>query len=285
MWDAVRAGMHWLDWPYFSIRLNSLELRLLEELKKVLPPQGRDILSKQVAGINRVHRSRPDRKEVNCYRRPSWDDVPKFPSAPQETKTSIVRFTVPGAGAWRVELHIVAGHFFSLTFDRSPKAIAGRRAGVVIDSVKILDDPMAPQKGEPERDVLRPFTGWLKDLAARHGLKDPTPPLAASERTRRRQRLAAALPGDYMTMVEQTDGFLVSGCSVLGLEEVYPVTLPDENYYVLADVRGEGILAVRKDSDDPSVYFVLHDGDATRKLGGSFQAALESVLAESVARA
>lgn len=285
MLETIRAGLHWLDWPYFSVRLNALELRLLAELGKVLPPQAREILSKQVEGINRVHRSRPDGKEVNCYRKPSWDDIPKFPSGAQDVKAITIRFKVPGVGSWRADLDIVAGHFFSITFDRSPKSITNRGADVVIESVRIHDDPMAPPAGEPEREALRPFSGWLKALSERHEIREPSPPLASTERERRLSRLTAKLPVDYPELVSQTDGLVVGNCSVLGLAELHDVVLPDANYYMLGDVHGQGALGVRQDSRDAAVYFLPYEGEKPRPIGDSLRDALEALLPAAMAKA
>jgi hypothetical protein len=274
----------------------SLEKRVIKEVEARLEPDAAKLFERQVADINLVQRQAG--RETTCYTirngKPLRDASLRFPNRSQELKLATVRFKLPEASAeWSAELYLVRGHFFSIAFSADPKAIEARGVDLIMTAIEIAADPMheAVEEvthdetgGEASRDTngetsgQAKLSGWLREWAEKYHLHSLRAPLEEAERARLRARINAALPADYLELSAQCDGLALENFSILGLSDVYPVVMPDADYFVLAQLKDRGVLALRADAG-LEIYYLAFDGGEVVPLGNSFRHSVESLLA------
>lgn len=260
--------------------LRPLERKLIDALVAALSPEAGGILARQVELVNRVQRHASD-KEVNLYRmhwgRPSREGVPLFPVAVPEVKLASITYAVGGRPAKsRVDLWVVNGRLFSLTFQQSPKGVDAD--DIEVRDVKLLADPMVPAEAAKPRPLGREaLVGWVAEWAAQREMAGLAEPLPQPARERLLQQIEAELPSDYLDLVSQTEGLEINGCRVYGLAEVREVVMEDASYYILAEMKDRGVLAVRRGSPEAETHFLPYD---TRGIpaGPSLREAVERLL-------
>lgn len=120
--------------------------------------------------------------------------------------------------------------------------------------------------------------GWLRDWAERYTLKELYEPLTATERDRRIAEIGVSLPEDYLEVTSQCEGFMVNDCGIFGLSQVYEVVLPDWNYYLLAEIDGEGAVGVRAHSTDGILYYLDYEGASPARLEAPFHDVIERFI-------
>jgi hypothetical protein len=74
---------------------------------------------------------------------------------------------------------------------------------------------------------------------------------------------------------------IVCNVSILGISEVYEVHLLEGSFYLLAAVHDRGQLGVASGSRDGELYFLDWGGEAPRRMGKSFRAAVEACFSEA----
>lgn len=256
-----------------------LERRILSAVEGELQGEAAALFARQVESVNLVQRHGGSR-EVNCYRmegrRPRPDPSLRFPDQARERELAEVRFRA-GGRSWRATVILVEGTFFSIVFDRPAESIQDQEAGIT--AVKILHDPMkpaAPLSAEPMAG--RPsFSGWLGEWAGRYELRDVLQPLPPGTREQRIAEIPAKLPADYLALTEQTDGFVAGDCRVFGLAGTYGISL-DEDYQVLAEIDGRGVLAVESGPGGRLFFLDYEEGVPRVELPG-FREGMETCLA------
>ena len=62
------------------------------------------------------------------------------------------------------------------------------------------------------------------------------------------------------------------------MSQVYEVVLPDWNFYLLAEIDGEGAVSVRTHSTDGILYYLDYEGDMPATLEGSFHDVIERLI-------
>jgi hypothetical protein len=257
-----------------------LERQLLSAVEAGLPPAAAEIFRRQLELVNLVQRHS---REVNCYRmeggRPYRDPALRFPDRSQEREFARARFRVPAQGSkvWQASFYLVEGYFFSIVFD-APAERLQKVMEIEIVVVSILANPLQPAAPVvPQPMVGRPsFAGWLGEWAARYGLREVLQPLMPADRQRRLAEISAKLPQDYLQLTEQTDGFLVHDCKILGLSQSYEISLDGGNYQVLAEIDGHGVLAVDSGRGG-RVWFLSYQDDSPVEMG-SFREGIEAYL-------
>jgi hypothetical protein len=257
----------------------ALEQRLLQELEQHLGDDAKRLLAEQVKRVPSIDRL--DR-EVLCYPmvrgKVCHDPAINFVNNSPDAKLATIHFHLPPLeGRWKADFYMAHGHFFSIVYQpRLPRRSANKP--VVIDKVKIHVDPMEPvaevnaptEPADPQQ-----FSGWVRGWVDRYAVSNATRPLSAEQRKKKLQELSTTLPEEYLELTEQCEGMVVDGCAILGLSEVYLVHPDDDDYYVLADCRGEGCLAARSGSLEGTVYYFAYDGSSPINTGISFREAVE----------
>ena len=262
-----------------SANFNPLEKTLLSALESRLGPTAGDLLRKQIEEVELIQRH-SDYREVCCYAK-RRDPSLTFPARAAEIKFATIELRIPEQSTrWRADFHLVNGHFFSIDFTPTPKAIR-TRTDIEIESAEILHDPMKtrPDVGSQRVELTElHLAGWLRDWAERYTLRELYQPLIATERDRRIAEIGVTLPADYLEVTSQCEGFKVNDCGIFGLSRVYEVVLPDWNYYLLAEIDGEGAVGVRAHSTDGILYYLDYGGESPARLKGSFHEVMERFI-------
>jgi len=274
----LRIFLNWLLPP-----LSSLERKLINELANHLSAPAKALLLAQMKRVNFVQRH-VNHKEVNLYfiknGKVFFDEKIRFPETQSEIKLGSISFDAPAPGvqkSFQVNFWLVRGWLFSMEFNQSPKD--ARADKVVIKEVKILIDPIAPTRKALEKPIKMSFlTNWLADWAGKWHVSLLKRPLPDAEREMIVKQLDAKLPEDYLELVSQTEGMKINSCLIYGLSEIRDLILPKENYYVLAEISGTGVLAVRKERFDSEIYFLNYEDGHEISLGVSFRLAVEQQL-------
>ena len=264
-----------------------LERRLIYSLQSKLQPDTAEVFIRQIEHINLVQRH-SDGREVCCYTFKNGkrynDPTLQFPVKALDLKFATIKFTMSDIRKqWTAEFHLVEGYFFSIVFNSSPKEIQ-KRADVQIQSVEIHHDPMRETPTlttKPAKLDNLHLSGWLREWSQKYDLRNVLEPLKKEDRNWILNNIAACLPIDYLEMVEQCEGFTVDDITVLGLSEVFDITLPATSYYVLVELLGRGQIVVRAHSNDRIVYHNDYIEEDLVPMGTSFHEAVEMHMAHT----
>lgn len=258
--------MSWLRSWFGSGQSNlftPLETQILDELGRHLPDAARTLLDQQIKGITLVQRL-ADGKEVNCYPKHGGavrhDPTCQFPNRSEDLKLAVVRFRPSEVPAFKAECFAVDGYFFSILFSESPKRVA---SPVTITSVKVLADPLQPEANERQVAPIQ-FDGWLGDWDRRFNIQAAYVPLDEPTRARRLDEFDATFPPDHLELLQRTDGLDLEQCTVFSVREIREFAGDDANYYLIGEIAGSGMLAVREGSDDGAVFYLGFDQSSTR---------------------
>jgi hypothetical protein len=244
-----------------------LEKTLLGELTAKLDPPVKELFEQQTNLINTVQRLADDR-EVNCYcvrkGKPYRDSRLQFPDSAAEARLARIDFTVPGSQKkWSASFITVKGQFFTIEFNASPRAIktqSNLNVTLVDISSNMNVDAVEPDRTLP-RLPIESLKGWIQPLLADEPNVEWEAPLGKAELEDVLANLDSTLPADYLEAIRQLDGVLAQDYRIFGADGIYRITLPQQSYYVLAELFGQGVLAVRADARDGQVYFLGYDSD------------------------
>ena len=208
----------------FWQRYSPMEVRLLAEVRRVLPPAAQEPFDAQVAAVTRVQRSPPSWSEISLYRLKGgvvdWSGVPLFPCT-DEFRLAEVRFAA-GGRRFAATLTTIGGHVFDFTTVPGPRAAAF----VAWDGeprATLLGDPLRAPSGNREEAPLP--HAWEASLAS------------------------AASYGDWR---------------VHDRASAYRVVVGDGEYLVLAERGGDEFILHRiQPASDLLFYVPAHDGVPT----------------------
>jgi hypothetical protein len=150
---------------------------------------------------------------------------------------------------FKADVYLVNGHIFSIELSRSPRDLSAD--AVQISDVKILVDPMGA-------------------------------PATSAEEASADEEIEAKLPSDYADLVTQTRGREADGVRVLEPGSIRSLVMEDANYAVIAEAQDRGVLAVKKGSASPTIYFLGYEDERPRALGTSLRDAIERLRNDSM---
>jgi hypothetical protein len=207
-----------------------VEERLLEEISEALPEHIRDVYLKQTHSINKVQRYL-DWTEINFYhlRR----GRPDWGSVQPFKRTD--EFTLASVG-YRIK---------GIDFETTLKGVSGHIFLLVT------------------RPSIKPYS--FEAIEAIHHVRihdDPTLDCSAKMRTRDK------LPPEYLEHIRREGAESIGGWNILEPEQVYEVSLPKNDFLVLAEKQGEEYLMTRDNLWDQSIYYSsIADGKLYRQEG------------------
>jgi hypothetical protein len=262
--------------------LYGFESDVIQSIKASLAPGAASQLQRQVDSINKVQRLTQG-KEVNLYHmnrgRVAFDDRLRFPGLQSEALLATARLVHPDRAATvKVDAWLANGRLFSLIFDKPPQQFfVGHSMDSIrprVADVRIWFDPTkAPARFTEAPLDPAALVGWLGELRASCRLTEARIPLSRSERDSLIARVDALLPPEYFEVVEQAEGVKVGDCEIHGLAAIRKVSLPSDNYYILAE-NSRGGLAVKAGCKTADIYLLLYDRDEVRLLDHSFRRAV-----------
>ncbi|MBF0526405.1 MAG: hypothetical protein HQK56_15075 [Deltaproteobacteria bacterium] len=257
------------------------ERKVIDEVALYLPSDAGKLLLYQIDRINKIQRL-SDGKEVNLYcirhGRAAFDESLRFPDKKGELLLASAKLVHPGKRSkLKAEVWVANGRIFSIVFDKVPqKFFAGLNLdtlNVEIVDVQVWFNPMQPRHTSEPLEDTQNLSGWLSVLRQYKQLEDTRKPLSEEERNVLLTAIDAQLPTDYLDAIKQTEGFTVDNCKVLGLSEIRKVTLPEQNYYIIAEIEGQAGIALMQGEKGPDIYWLDYENDTVQphKLGSSLR--------------
>jgi len=182
------------------------ELDVLDAVAERLSPEARSLLERQVEAVGHVQRLFDD-TDVSLYPRRSGpqvrDPAIAFPNLDEDLRLATVRV----AGG-RVQVSVVLGHLFQVSFRPPPKELAGAgRRGIVVEAVTIHADPMIPTDGGIEARLAELDPGLRAELESMWA--DGSAADSGVARTSEIYRIGLA-DGDRMVLWQDDATFLVA---------------------------------------------------------------------------
>jgi hypothetical protein len=278
-----------------SVRLRGYEATCLDAWRRTLSPEGREILSRQLARFSMVQRQSADRVlafyDMDDPAAARWSRADRFPLDGEAQRVAAVWLHAADGNRLKCDVVLHQGRLVSLEFARAPAArfpgaaqasVSLAQAGTeggghegLVDEVIVHLDPM---RREPVESVPPPnpeaLQGWVRDWAARWPVDALKAPRSPAERQAWEAQAGVSLPPGYRDLVAQTDGGRVGPVTVYGLGEVRRIVLPDRTAWLLADVPGRGELGFIEEQPDAGLFF-FGESDEPEPAGPDFRAALE----------
>lgn len=267
-----------------------LEDILIGALEQALAPGAAQLLSAQIAKVNKIHRN-SDWTEILLYavrlgagRRDPEFDVP----VKSELELARIRFRIDSRKAkWEARLIAVNGHLFTLVIRPSPKDIPFSENIEILD-VELRDDPMDALTVSSENSS-RPINlwGWVREWAEKYNGTSFSPPLPKREFQSALDKIEAHLPMEYWELLGQTNGMTLNDdVHIFGIHEVSKVELEAGDFYQPAEITGRGVVAIKRYDDTYTddiytIYFLSHSGGNPEPIGTSFRRAVEDLLSVS----
>jgi len=232
---------------YPRIWLNSLfpplrrwERAAIDAWMNDVDPETREIVQSQLRLINLAQRSAAG-KVVELYYVKSgialghFDDRLSFAAGREEVVLGDVQLSINGRKIV-CQLQAVNGRLFSLEFDQVPPLWLWRPAV----HVTAVNASLRPIKPRPE------------DLQTR-------------------------LPPDYVEILEGAPlpASTSTNVSLLSLDQIYASTFEEGRFWLFAEIPDLGMLGVKVESDDRTIYLLFYDGRRGLGLGTSLREALE----------
>jgi len=267
-------------------RFAPLERALLQSLQAHLAEDPRAILTQQLEAVDHIYRDKAS-GEINLYTSKK-NPPPRFPNQQLEALWCTVYYRVPSKpDLLKARLYLVRGTLFTLAFGKVYRESA-RHSEVIIEHVVFHIDVMQPVSESlplPVREggetrLLEFLPPWCTELGRRWAIEQVLPPLSPEERPQRLQAIEAALPLDYLDLVQVCEGFRIADAVVWGLSDIREVYLPSGAYYLLAE-RGGGYLGVLDGQQDGCVYYLHHEHSEPLARFAAFAEALEYLLSHS----
>lgn len=240
-------------------------------------PEHRSKLEEQIRSINKIQRH-TECKEVNFYRlqkrKPAFDEATRLPFDQDEYKYCVIYFSVPDSDVvFIVDIWIVRGFLFSLTFNRSPKNFL-RCDQIITEQVKRLPAATINPLCEPAcGDIATSIKGLL-------GV-DEISNVQSSANTPSFHTTESVLPCDYQDFHSLTGGFQVKSWVVHGCSSVRHIVLDAGSFFVLAE-DPRSLLVVEERSETAKIFLIDTESDGQPVfVGTSFISALKSQLKDS----
>lgn len=278
-----------------SARLRGYEAACLGAWSRSLPPEGREMLARQLSRFSMVQRQSADRVvtfyDMDDPAAERWPRADLFPLDGEEQRVAAVWLRPADGKRLRCDVVLHQGRLSSLEFARAPAGLfpsasrpsvalaeaggTGDVEGAPMDELQRHLDPMrvesAPAAPPPPVEAL---TGWLRDWAARWPVEALRAPRSPAERQAWEAQAGVALPPGYHEILTQADGVRVGSATVYGLDGVRRIMLPDRTAWLLADIPGRGELGFVEEQPDAGL-FLFGESDEPEPAGPDFRAALQ----------
>ncbi|MBI9074556.1 MAG: hypothetical protein JEZ02_04020 [Desulfatibacillum sp.] len=254
--------------------------------KKILLPIGDQLTSEkqtefinQMEAIHSVVRSNSKKEVVFRYKVQDKDRLraasPFFNRWPERVCAS-VQFQVAELNElFHAEIGLVNGVVFSIELNKSPKKIG--KKPILIQETRIFPESMWPDGNQaPPKALSGPVGEWTD----KHGFSRFHPPLSAKAIEAWLQYFDISFPTEYLDIINQTEGAESDNFIIHGLSSLPRVVFPKENYLILCEIKGCGVLTIGRSGEDNRIQFFHFEDDGPYPQKGSFWEVMESQLKE-----
>jgi len=241
--------------------ISEVELKLLTELKSKLNSDAAKIFDLQIQQINYVRRQLNskniyfmNRKNGELFRDPKI----KFPNCQDEVKLCTMNFVDRKSKInYKAVFWLVKGHLFELDINNNLRKIKNLD-DIEIHNIIIHENPMEVKTSKEyllkDMEALK-LKGSIKEWLSDFKISETKEPLPEKDRKEIIKKLSTCFPDDYLELVEQTEGVIVNDWSIMGLSQIYEVTIKGDDFLLIADKRGEACLLLKSQSSDGEIYF------------------------------
>jgi hypothetical protein len=172
------------------------------------------------------------------------------------------------------------GHIGGMTISPRTRGIL-KKKNITITKFKLHNDPMEKLDLEVVDEFYaagESLPALLLELKDKYTIQEVKKSLPAEKRMLFLRISEVKFPGDYLALVEQTNGFTINDVIVNGLGQYDDVPMNDGNYLMLADGPG-AILALKQSKRNTRLkYISVEDETDIRDLGDQFMPALEEFM-------
>jgi len=256
-----------------------IERGVLGHFKEAMSADAREILAFQIQNVEWGKRYPPGYADVDFYYSREYRSGVgrRFPNKTLELKLATLRFEVGGDTRPRkVDMYLVQGKFFTLSFRPSAKPI-WNRCDISSASVVFHDDPMRPASSlNVFIDAYRPKpdVSWVERLTMQYNSASAAKVRTGDDVSQLLSRFSIALPDDYVDVLRVCDGFSAGKVTVLGAGDLRKVSQEPGDIVVVATYRG-GFIGIREGDISGELFYCSNDGKAPVSAGMSFRRALE----------
>jgi len=190
-----------------------------------------------------------------------------------ESKLATIRFKANDE-KYSIEFDNYDGRIGGWKIRPNPKHIM-KLALIKVTSKKINNDPNSFAQSSFKKEKLKKipkFDGLLGELNAIESIKQVFKPIANEYLQNYIDHIDSKLPAEYLDIVRQSEGVEFGEFTILGISEIWAIGLDDGNYYQLAEFD-DGILAVKEEEKNGTVYYCHHSG-LLDNLGTDFRKAI-----------
>lgn len=266
---------------FFRGNLKAFEKSLYQELERKLPSTVGQLIPQQLNYLKRGVRLYFDKS----YTLELYEDKAKpLPNdmlfnRKDEFKLSTISFSYNDT-KYKAEFKTHSGMLYGLTVRPSPKKILGATIKS-FDKFILNNDPTE----ELDLEIITEYYGdtdefnrALQELNQKHKISHIKKPLPEKQRQLFIKLSDTKLPGDYLSLCEQTNGFNINDVTVFGLGTFQSVSLHDDNYLMLAE-KSNGCLTIKQSKRTTKLKFHSYEDETDiRDLGDNFLKALDTFV-------
>ena len=268
--------MRWL--AFLSKRhgpLKFYEKKILLSVGDQLPPEKQTEFIKQIDAIHSLVRNNGKKDVLFRYKAQDKERLqnasPFFNISPERTFASVKFQATELSEDFHAEIGLVNGVLFSIEFNKTPKAIG--RKPVAIQETRIIAESMWPDHDQPPPKTLSgPVGEWMD----KQGFSSFHSPLSANAIEEWKAYFNINFPAEYLDIIKQTEGAESDNLIIHGLSNLPRVVFPDENYLILCEIKGCGVLTIGRSGKDNRIQFFHFEDDGPLPEDGSFYSVLEN---------
>lgn len=261
-------------------RLSSVERIVLQSAIELLPAQSAETLRTMVHEVNHVRRYAL-RKKVHFYRM-RWrfflgEFSVYFPSKLEVARLAEIELIDEYQPAEPIiaTIWLVNGRLSSIEFT-SPPPDSNR---VNTTRARLLFDPADPSEPRLAAADPSPIRELISELGISSASLTVVPPLVAEKRIEWIGLLRTRLPGDWVEIIGQSDGFSAELLCVHGLVGLPAAHFDDHTLLVLAEADGyDWCLCAVAGEEDGCLVLADYEGQIERMLGADFRPALREFV-------
>lgn len=165
----------------------------------------------------------------------------------------------------RAEIILYEGRLSTIEFNKSPREFfKDINENVIVERCTVLIDPMIPRVSQPylASDQLK---GWLNQWAEKWKLELIKPPLPKTQRENLINQKDTVFPKDYLELISYTEGFIINRCEIYGISNIRSIIRPDNNFYILAEIKEKGAVGVIQGSKNGELFYLDNEDDVPEK--------------------
>ena len=222
-------------------QLTPSEGRVITAVGEKLSATAKPLFEAQIKAINLIQRHASG-KEVNFYTmrrgKPIVVESCLFPLRSEALLATVLLDLGPGTKSLRAEVRLVAGHVFSVDFNRAPGKLVEK--DIHAASVEIGCDPMTPVIEAPVLD-----SRWREEFL---------------------KTIHSKLPDEYLRIAYGKRDSATDDWVIFDLRHIRKVVVRDGNYYLLAEKHGMGAVGIKEDEFSGQIYYLDYGDDRGERI-------------------